>query len=172
MPEPTQASADSAAASRAGAKTFALYPLGVVALGLFDGGVRLGLRGLRTAADGLTGPQWAVFAALVVAFTWGEGYLALHRRFSPHVVGRSFAAGSERLLFKLLAPLYAVSLVGAPRRSLLKAWLGLAAITAAVVAVRLMPPPWRGMVDGAVGAALLLGAVSLVGHYCVACARR
>jgi hypothetical protein len=66
----------------------------------------------------------------------------------------------------VLGPLYAMSLVGAPRRVQLLAWTGLAAIAAAVFIVSRFTDPWRGITDFAVGAALAwaMGAMLVQGR--------
>jgi hypothetical protein len=53
-------------------------------------------------------------------------------------------------------------LVGAPRPTLARAWLGVAGIVLAVLLVRALPDPWRGIIDLAVAAALAWGLLVLV----------
>ena len=55
-----------------------------------------------------------------------------------------------------------MSLVGGPAKRIIRAWLGTAAIVVAVVAVRALPDPWRGVVDFAVAAALGWGLACIV----------
>jgi hypothetical protein len=145
----------------------ALIPLVILDLLLLDPVARLGLRGVRGLSEGLTGAQWALAAVVFAAFVYGEGWLALHQKFSVHVIARLVALKRERLLLKVLGVLYAASLVGDQPRTMLKAWLGVAAIGAAVVLVKQLPQPYRSMVDISVAAALLLGIVSITGRYCV-----
>lgn len=125
---------------------------------------RLGPRAIATITGGLTTWEWIAGAAIFVLFVWGEGYRALQRRFAPRVAARAFAAGAkaEGVVDVLLAPLECLSLVRAERRGLLHAWGGVAAIVAAVLIVRAMPEPWRGIVDAGVSAALAWGAVALI----------
>jgi hypothetical protein len=149
----------------------ALIPLVILDLLLLDPVVRLGLRGVRGLSQGLSGSQWVLLGVVFLTFVYGEGWLALHRRFSVHVIGRLKALRSERLLFKVLGFLYAASLLGDRPKTMLRAWLGVAAIGAAVVAVKQLPDPYRSMIDVSVSAALLLGIVSITGRFCVACAR-
>jgi hypothetical protein len=56
-----------------------------------------------------------------------------------------------------------MSLIGAPRRTLVLAWSGVVAIIAAVLIVSRFAHPWRGITDFAVAAALAwaLGALVL-----------
>lgn len=123
----------------------------------------LARRGVATVSGGLGAGEWVALVALTAAFVYGEGVLALERRFIPHVVERARRLRFERgILVRLLAPLYAFSLVAAPALSLLRAWAGVALIALAVVAVRALPEPWRGIVDVAVAAALAWSVVALV----------
>jgi iron complex transport system substrate-binding protein len=117
----------------------------------------------NTVAAGMTPSQWIVCAAIVLAFAYGEGWRALARRWSPFIVGRLRSIdGASPLWMKLLAPAYALGLVGAGKRLLLFAWGGTFAILGAVAIVRAMPYPWRGMIDLGVACALTLGASALV----------
>ncbi|MBW3534127.1 MAG: hypothetical protein KY453_02745 [Gemmatimonadetes bacterium] len=125
--------------------------------------VRLGAHGLESVRGGLGPGESASLVVLTAAFVYGEGVLALERRFVPHLVERARGLAQEAsVTLRILAPLYAFSLVGAPRRTLARAWAGVAAIAVAVVAVRALPDPWRGIVDLAVAAALAWAVVALV----------
>jgi hypothetical protein len=140
------------------------WALGLVLLTFVEAIYRLGLRAFETIAAGLSAPEWAVLMVVVVAFTWGEGYRALHRRFGPRLVARAFE-GAERArgpLAILALPLRALTLIGEDRRAVARAWLGVALIVAAVLVVRAMPSPWRGIVDAGVSAALCFGFVSIL----------
>ena len=65
-------------------------------------------------------------------------------------------------LVLLAAPLHGMSLVAVSRGRLLRAWLGVFAIAGAVWVIRRFPPPWRGIVDFAVAAALAWGLWAIV----------
>lgn len=112
---------------------------------------------------GMTPLEWVACAAIFFAFAYGEGWRALARRWSPFVVGRLRSIDAQSPLWvKLLAPAYALGMVGAGRRLLLMAWGGTFAILGAVAIVRAMPYPWRGMIDLGVACALTIGATSLI----------
>lgn len=128
---------------------------------------RLGKRGVATLATGLTPAEWSALVLLTVTFVWGEGRGALQLRWVPRLIRRASALREEeRLHYRLLAPLYGMSLIGAPALSMVKAWGGTAAIVTAVILVRCFPEPWRGMTDWAVASALLwgLGAILVEGR--------
>jgi hypothetical protein len=133
-----------------------------VALLFASAAYRLGERGIDTIAGGLSAPQWLVLAALTVVFVYGEGVRALERKYVPHVMRRvELLRGERRTWYRLLAPLHALTLIGAARGLLLRAWAGTAAIAIAVVIVRSFPEPWRGITDFAVAAALAWGTWAL-----------
>jgi hypothetical protein len=124
---------------------------------------RLGVRGLDTVVRGLTPGQWLALLLLTAVFVYGEGIRALQRRYIPHVMRRVELLRAEpRWWYRLLAPLHALTLIGASTRMLLKSWAGTIAIALAVVIVRSMPDPWRGIVDVAVASALAWGTLALL----------
>jgi hypothetical protein len=124
---------------------------------------QLGQRGVATVAAGLDPLEWFILTALTVAFVYGEGYRALQRKWIPHVFARIGRLGRERVaVYRLLAPLYAMSLVGAAKQAMLRAWLGVAAIVGAVLVVSRLPDPWRGMIDVAVASALVWGLAAIL----------
>jgi hypothetical protein len=135
---------------------------------------RLGERALATVQEGLTPAEWIAFGGSVLVFTWFEGYRALHRRFVPAVVNRAFevAGRSRGVLGFLAAPLRSLSLLDAGRRELVRAWVSVALIVLAVLVVRALPSPWRGIVDAGVSSALLLGLCSMVVRFLVQAAPR
>lgn len=146
----------------AGMATSAWALVGVSAL-FASAAYRLGERGLDVIRNGLGGWEWAALAGLTVVFVYGEGVLALDRKWVPGLMRRIRELRRERsLVLRLLAPLYGLSLIGAPRRKLVLSWLGTAAIVGAILLVRALPEPWRGIVDFAVAAALALGLVSIL----------
>lgn len=125
--------------------------------------VRLGVRGVQTIMAGLEMGEWVALIVLTALFVWGEGIRALQRRYMPFVIERARRLPRERPgLHYVLAPLYAMALVGARPGLVVKAWAGTAAIAGAVVLVAALPPPWRGIVDFAVAAALTWGLGALL----------
>jgi hypothetical protein len=136
--------------------------LGVGAV-LAEAVVRLGARGAATITGGLGAAQWLVLAALTALFGYIEGWRGLQRRFVPAVVERALAIASSRnRAARWLAPLYALGLAGGTSGARWRAWRGVALIAAAVVSVRALPEPWRGLVDAAIAASLAWGLGALL----------
>jgi len=124
----------------------------------------LGARGSALIRSGLQPVEWLLLAAITAAFVYGEGVRALQRRYVPFVLRRLRQLRGEdtAALHRVLAPLYAMALIAAPPRELMRAWAGLLAIVAAVLVVRGLPEPGRGMIDTGVAAALAWGLVALL----------
>ena len=140
-----------------------MWAVAGVAIIVAEAAWRLALRGVAAVRGGLEPFEWVALAVLVVVFVYGEGVKALQRRWVPYVVERAHRVRSETSrVYTVLAPLYAMALLGPTRRTLVRAWAGVAAIIAAVLLVSRFPDPWRGIVDTAVAAALLWGVGALL----------
>jgi hypothetical protein len=124
---------------------------------------RLGARALATLQVGLSPTQWVALLLSVSLFGYGEGYRALHLRFVPKLLERAqrLCAAPRTPVEALLAPLHALGLVHATRSTRVQAWLSVALIVLAVLAVRTLPEPWRGVIDAGVAVALCIGLGSL-----------
>jgi hypothetical protein len=133
--------------------------LGVLAQAIW----RLTPRAWEAIDGGLTPAQWVVAVAWVVVMAHAEGYRGFHRRFSPRVVARAqHLAAHPRPLRAALAPVYCMSLFGASRRGMLVARGLFAGIVVLVLLVRMVPQPWRGIVDAGVVVGLALGTLSIL----------
>ncbi len=135
-----------------------------VAVMLLEAIVRLGARGLDTLrAEPLGAWEWATFALVSGSLVYFEGYRALHRRYMPKVAERVMAlARGAGPSVVVPAPLHALALWGVERSALVRAWAGVALIVVAVLVVRALPAPWRGIVDAGVALALSVGLASFV----------
>lgn len=124
--------------------------------------VRLGAMVLELADYRLSLLQWTLAAAWLVYMIWAEGYKGFYKAFAPRVVVRaSYLSSHPRPLHILLAPLFCMGYIHAtPRRRYLS--LGLTAmIVCFVLLARMLPQPWRGIVDAGVVAGLMLGVASI-----------
>lgn len=123
---------------------------------------RLGSRGVSTLSEGLTRGQWVALVLLTSVMVYGEGVLALQRKWVPRLLDRARSVRDESLGLKILAPFYGLSLVGGPVKQLRRGWISTIAIVTAVLVVRSFSEPWRGIVDFAVASALAWGLISIV----------
>ncbi|HET8938379.1 MAG TPA: hypothetical protein VFN67_33275 [Polyangiales bacterium] len=147
------------------------FGLAVVAITLGEACMRLGARALVTLHSGLSLYESVLFFSSIAAFGYGEGYRALHQRFVPHVIERAILlARSDIRGFRgfSLAALYVLCLVHAERRERVKAWISVALIVCAVVIVKALPEPYRGIIDAGVAVALAIGLGSLISGFVAA----
>ncbi len=107
--------------------------------------------------------QW-VFLLLVLAFMiYAEGYRAFQQGFSPRVAARARYLRTHRnTLHALFAPLFCMAYFHAPKRRRITALSVTASIIILIILVRLLPQPWRGIVDAGVVVGLAWGLVALV----------
>jgi hypothetical protein len=155
--------------SLAGAKPLRVLALiwgvgGFVALLLYAIGRLLPLA-LDSLAYSWSLLQTAVFVGNLVVMAWLEGYRGFQCRYSPR-----FAARSRQLLLHanltqtLLAPLVCMGFVYAPSRRMIGAWALTLGIVAIVLLYRILPQPWRGILDAGVVIGLAWGLAATVYH--------
>ena len=142
----------------------ALWGVGGVLLLLAQALVRLTPLAIEPVAEGqLSVGQGVLYAGWVVTNAYAEGYRGFQRRFSPRVVGRAVWLASHRKpLHVIFAPLYCMSFFHATRRGRITAWVFTGVLVAVIAVVKLVPQPWRGIIDGGVVVGLLWGAASIV----------
>lgn len=141
--------------------------LGVFAL-LLEAIIRLAPAALEPLRAGtLTLEQGLAYVGVVVFFGVVEGYRGFQRAFSPRAAARAVWLDREPcpLSWKLLAPLFCMALIVAAPRRLVINWLLIGGIVGLIYLVRLLPSPWRALVDGGVVVGLSWGAASLLVFY-------
>jgi hypothetical protein len=128
---------------------------------LLGGILSMGPFALQLSWEELSGLQRVALAVFLAFMLGGKGYMGFHRGFSPRAAARVREILREpRLPRVLLAPVFAMSLILAPRGRLARSWGLMLAIASIVPLVRVMPWPWRGIVDAGVVAGLSVGLVS------------
>ncbi len=128
--------------------------------------VRLTPRVLELRDIPLSGLQWLLLVGFVLFMLYSEGWKGFHLNFAPRVVAR--AAGLRHAatpLLVVLAPLVCMGYLHATRKRQLISLLLTSAIIALVLAVRLLPQPWRGIIDTGVVLGLGFGTLSIVWHW-------
>ena len=128
--------------------------------------VRLTPIAIEALRSDLTPLHWGIVIAWVAINAHAEGYRGFHRRFSPRAVARAqWLADNPRPWHVVFAPLFCMSLFHASRRGLIVARVLLVGIVGLVTIVRMLPQPWRGIVDAGVVVGLGLGLLSLLYFY-------
>lgn len=91
-----------------------------------------------------------------------EGYKAFQLKFSPLVVERSFSLSKNPSFFSVLfAGPYSMGLFGASRKRMILSWSLTFGVFSLVKLVKLLPYPYRSIVDAGVVAGLSYGTLSI-----------
>jgi len=107
--------------------------------------------------------HWSILSLLTLFMAYAEGYRAFQQGFSPRVAARArYLRDHPNLLHSLLAPLFCMAFFHATRRRQLTSIAVTSGIIVLVLLVRLLPQPWRGIVDGSVVIGLAWGLLSLI----------
>jgi hypothetical protein len=106
--------------------------------------------------------HWTCLTLLIYFMAYAEGFRAFQQGFSPRVAARAkYLNDHPVLLHSLLAPLFCMAYFHAPRRRRITSISVTTGIIILVILVRLLPQPWRGIVDGGVVVGLAWGLVTL-----------
>ncbi len=141
----------------------ALWGIGGVLLLLGGAIYRLGQLGLAAFDHPFDWRHWPALALVVLFMAHAEGYRGFQQGFSPRVAARArYLRGHPRPLHLMLAPLFCMGFIHATRKRRLTSFAVTGAIVVLVLLVRLLPQPWRGIVDLGVVAGLGWGLVSLL----------
>lgn len=141
----------------------ALWGLGAITALLASAVVRLGKVGAAAFEFPFSWFHWLSLAAVLVLMAYSEGYRGFQRGFSPRVAARArYLRDHPEPLHVLLAPLFCMGFIHASRRRKLTSLILTSAIILLIVLVRLLPQPWRGIVDLGVVVGLGWGVVSLL----------
>jgi hypothetical protein len=107
--------------------------------------------------------HWFALALMVFFMAYAEGYRAFQQGFSPRVAARArYLRDHPDALHAVFAPLFCMAYFHAPKRRQITSISVTAGIVVLVILVRLLPQPWRGIIDGSVVIGLAWGLVSLV----------
>ena len=107
--------------------------------------------------------HWVSFALMLFFMAYAEGYRAFQLGFSPRVAARARHLRDHPVaLHVLFAPLFCMAYFHAMKRRQIVSISVTAGIIVLVILVRLLPQPWRGIIDGSVVVGLAWGLVSLI----------
>ncbi|WP_058020605.1 hypothetical protein [Pseudohongiella spirulinae] len=125
--------------------------------------LRLGGVALEVDYQSLGLHHWLVLVIWFAYMVWAEGYKGFHKAFAPRVVVRAdYLAKHPQALHVLLAPLYCMGYVHATVRRRMTSIALTSMIICFVLLVRMLPQPWRGIIDIGVVAGLVFGILSIL----------
>jgi hypothetical protein len=106
--------------------------------------------------------HWVALAASLLFMGYAEGYKGFHLKFSPRAAARArYLRGHPALVRVIFAPLFCMGFFHATRKRKIVAYSLTTMIVLLIIVVRLLPQPWRGIVDGGVLLGLGWGLVSV-----------
>ncbi|MEM7699490.1 MAG: hypothetical protein AAF236_13920 [Verrucomicrobiota bacterium] len=124
---------------------------------------RLAPYGWEALTFGLSWWQWGLLAVWVVFMLVTEGYRGFQQKFSPRTAARiRFLRDNPSGLRVLLAPIFCMGFFYAERRTKIVAYALTIFIILFVLLIKLLPQPWRGIIDVGVVLGLTYGTVSFL----------
>ncbi len=111
--------------------------------------------------------HWVSLALIILFMSYAEGYRGFQQRFSPRVAARArYLKEHPKVLHVLLAPFFCMGYFHATKRRRIISISLTVGIIVLVLLVRLLPQPWRGIIDAGVVLGLIWGIISLL-IFCV-----
>ncbi len=139
------------------------WGIGGIVLLLLFAVVRLGPMALELSSQELQQIHWFALAVSVLYMAYAEGYKGFFLAFAPRVIARAtYLQANPRPLHVLLAPVFCMGYIYATRKRKLLSFGLTGMIICFVLLVRLLPQPWRGIVDAGVVTGLILGIASIL----------
>lgn len=105
--------------------------------------------------------HWVFLVLWCVFMGWSEGYRGFQLGYARRVSRRSLELGGPVPWWqKVLAPMVVMGLIAAPRRRMIVSWSLILMLVVLIRLVRMLPQPWRGLVDVGVVLGLAWGVVA------------
>lgn len=140
----------------------ALWGLGGISLIIGSALWRLSAYAVEALSAPLQWYHWAALVPWVLFMAHSEGYRGFQKAFSPRVAARArWLRKHPGPCRSILAPLFCMGFFGATRKRQTVAYALTSGIIGLVLLVRLLPQPWRGIVDLGVVVGLGWGLIAL-----------
>ena len=105
--------------------------------------------------------HWLVFIGFTIFMAHGEGYKGFQKKFSPRFAARcKYLSHSASLLQTVFAPLFCMAYFHAPKKRIIATTALTMMIVVFIFSFRMIPQPWKGLLDFGVVLGLAWGIVS------------
>ncbi len=126
----------------------------------------LAVMSLQAMQYALTPLQWMLLLLNIVFMAYSEGYKGFQKNYAPRLAARAkYLSNNGSLIERILAPLFCMSFFNATKKRLLISYLMLLMILTFIFLFKMLPQPWRGLLDAGVVVGLIWGAASTA-WYC------
>ena len=123
--------------------------------------VRLSAHTVEAFDQPFTLVQWFVLLVSLVFMAYSEGYKGFQKSYSPRFAARVHYLSSQANGLQLvLAPLFCMGFFNAPKRRIISSVLLSSMIVTFVLLFKLVPQPWRGILDAGVVLGLIWGLIT------------
>jgi hypothetical protein len=123
--------------------------------------VRLSVYTVEAFAQPFTLLQWFVLVVSLAFMAYSEGYKGFQKSYSPRFAARvHYLSSQANGLQLLLAPLFCMGFFNAPKRRIISSVLLSSMIVTFVLLFKLVPQPWRGILDAGVVLGLIWGLIT------------
>lgn len=107
--------------------------------------------------------QWGALVFSVLYMAYAEGYRGFYLGFAPRVVTRAnYLRDNPSVGHVILAPLFCMGYIYATRKRQLLSFAITLMIICFVMIARILPQPWRGILDAGVVVGLGIGIISIL----------
>ena len=123
--------------------------------------IRLSVYTVEAFAQPFTLVQWLVLFVSIVFMAYSEGYKGFQKSYSPRFAARvHYLSSQANGLQLILAPLFCMGFFNAPKRRIISSVLLSSMIVTFVLLFKLVPQPWRGILDAGVVLGLIWGLIT------------
>ncbi len=141
----------------------ALWGIGGIVLLLLAAIVRLTPIAFEALSNPMHWGHWLSLLLVVAFMAQAEGYRGFQKAFSPRAAARArFLQQNPQVLHVALAPFFCMGYFHATRKRQISSICLTCGIVLLILGVRLLPQPWRGIIDAGVVVGLAWGLVSLL----------
>ena len=107
--------------------------------------------------------HWLVLVTFIFFMAYTEGYRGFQKAFSPRCAARvQHLRHNPTLLRVILAPLFVMTFFASTRKRLIVSYAITAMVIVFIVGFRLIPQPWKGILDAGVVVGLTWGLISFL----------
>ncbi|HAW13791.1 MAG TPA: hypothetical protein DCW37_01090 [Cellvibrionales bacterium] len=123
--------------------------------------IRLSVYTVEAFAQPFTLVQWLVLVVSLIFMAYSEGYKGFQKSYSPRFAARvHYLSSQANGLQLILAPLFCMGFFNAPKRRIISSVLLSSMIVTFVLLFKLVPQPWRGILDAGVVLGLIWGLIT------------